>query len=632
MAREVLFQPAGVASNPFSGGQRVGAAIGRLGAQLDQQHRRAQAESLSGAVADMRVNTARLSSEFEDDPVGFENAHKAYFDGAVQGVPGGVRERYQEASGRDRELALVGIREKAQKRLEEREAASALEGFNGLRDQAIEAARVGDLEFIDGSRADIADLLSEMGLSETKIVQALDKFDDDIFRQGVLGSYETSDDKAGFIEAFSKRKDIPTEEQNQLIGVMQGMQRQQNAIDLAVNAEELEQAEFEKAAKASNLSIEVDRGQASYGEIDQAFFDETITGKERASMYAKLDGINKAKGDSALAMADVVEALEGGTPLDPKNPDHQKALDKIARAAGDYSELDAGGKDAVADLVQRAGIVPDSFRSYARRHLRHSDPEAAANAADFIDRIENKSPQALSDLPKDERAFARLVNESISAGMDPQTAVELTNERVFNVTAAQRAERSTKFVEDFKSDNADALDDEFGGTFSPDVPVGMQTEYDLLTEQYYTRTGEIDSARELALADVNGTWAETDIEGNSRYMKYPPEKMYDIPADVLKDQLGADTLDQEVRLIADGQTARSAKGTASWLIQVRREDGMWEPLRDGNVPFRWMPDAEAYQAEVEKEVFQDQEVKIMRRRAVREAYESAYGDPLAPNP
>ena len=413
-------------------------------------------------------------------------------------------------------------------------------------------------------------------------------------------------ERMDLLQSDAKRLEVIPADQRALL-----LQRAQLDRLAEVKAEEDARSEA-LAGAASDLEIAVSRGQAAYPEIEAAFEAGVITAAKRTQLTKNADARIQASADETLAYARLANALSGGPPLDPKDKHNQDAVDRMVMASVEnYAALDGGERDALTNVIVQTGIIPDSLRSHVRANLRG---EGAVEAADFLGRIEEAAPQVVQDLPRDERAFAKLLNDSIRAGMDPERAVEATRKRVFERTVTDEENRAQRFDKSFKGDNDNFLEDEVDSRssfiFEPDIPIALQAENDLLVQQYFELTDDIEASRALAANDLFSVWGETEINGEKQLMKYAPEVVYGLPPEEIERQISEDFFGASPIIWFDEETARNQ----TYTVVVPREDGLHEVIRneDGNI-LRWKPDTEAYRKQLEEE---DERFMGMARKAV----------------
>lgn len=125
--------------------------------------------------------------------------------------------------------------------------------------------------------------------------------------------------------------------------------------------------------------------------------------------------------------------------------------------------------------------------------------------------------------------------------------------------------------------------------WDPDVEIHdrMAGEFNMLVEEIFAKTGDVDVARNSALATLRRTWGVTSI-GGRRWQKYAPEAVYANAAgiDWIHEQIREDleslevipkiTEEEPIRLEPDFLTAR--EGLPTYVAMALDEHGAWAPL------------------------------------------------------
>ena len=62
----------------------------------------------------------------------------------------------------------------------------------------------------------------------------------------------------------------------------------------------------------------------------------------------------------------------------------------------------------------------------------------------------------------------------------------------------------------------------YGNTAAPSAPTAARAEYDGLVQEFYSRTGKLDQAQDLAFQQIQKTWRPTTINGDKEVMKFGP--------------------------------------------------------------------------------------------------------------
>lgn len=361
----------------------------------------------------------------------------------------------------------------------------------------------------------------------------------------------------------------------------------------------------------SDFEIALDDGKKGYTDIEQAYADGNLEPRERTRLTLKLNGKMKDEREAQDRIGLVANVLGGAGVLDPKNSDHRKAADDyFARV------LLPSLKDQPADVTfneiakysSRVGIIPETARGMIRGGLRAGNDETAYAAADLVERVAARNPQALNDLNDEDLALGHTIMAQVRAGAEPAAAITRARQAL-TMPANERKLLGERYKADkLPEKNASWLRSEAtGGWFSSlpgQAPTALEAEFqDAVRFAYENRTGgDIDAARKLVMSDMRRIWAVTEIGGRARWMKYAPEAVYapDGNAAWIDEQLRSDVgelADAKTKLFlqADDRTAREydlRSGAARPSYQVWRvaDNGELSPLLKDGKPVRFQPD------------------------------------------
>jgi hypothetical protein len=321
-------------------------------------------------------------------------------------------------------------------------------------------------------------------------------------------------------------------------------------------------------------------------------------------LSSALSGIERAEREGAkrgLSLEAARQAYEAGAPLDPQKADVKKGVGQLFSALTD--NVPPGSSEYVnraTDVTAKVGVAPDPAISWARSSLVGGDAKSAAQAADLISRLDTANPRAVPyALDGKTKAIANTINEAVSSGTDPQTAVDMARKN------AALGDADVKTLnERWKSAKADAgqasalqgrLSDDprfKPGLFTsvPQVPLAMQSEFDALTKDYYRYTGgDVKQARDLAAQDLAHTWGVSEVNGKREIMAYAPEAMFpgltpaeirDDIANTVKSEKALEGTDaQKVQLVMDPRRTARTRGS-EWNLSAPDEHGLMTVLKD----------------------------------------------------
>lgn len=237
--------------------------------------------------------------------------------------------------------------------------------------------------------------------------------------------------------------------------------------------------------------------------------------------------------------------IAGDEPVDPDSKDDQKTLDKVVEATDIPARLGEADPRAAGQLtafVKQTGYVPDAAVSQLRATSTNGSPEQKVFALETASNLMREKPGALEGTEKSRalRDDAQLYETlTLDAG--------LASDEALRRIAELRTPEFSKRKEALKKELAE------GGTTSPIsqlTPGDIAADYDgwfssapelggsprqasvvfdtyrELVKDHYVRTGDIDVAKAMAKKDLKRTYDVSEVTGNRRLLRHPPEAYY----------------------------------------------------------------------------------------------------------
>jgi hypothetical protein len=339
------------------------------------------------------------------------------------------------------------------------------------------------------------------------------------------------------------------------------------------------------------------------GAIPEAFTHLSDDDKQKA-----LKGIEgwlktRARADQIISGQDVA---------DPDNKDDRVAVDFVIDKSGlneRLSNMDPTSVPHLTITVETTGIIPDSSMSTLRSMAANGSPEEREFALQTTANLLKQKPGILEgksggkELRDDARKFSSYV---LAGGLTPEDALkrvdETKTEEFRNKEAALGAEATT-LAGTLKPEE---LTNAFDGFFTAEPELGatrtrgaiMFAAFKENFKFHFTKTGDEEVAKNLAMDDVRQTYNVSAVTGTNRLMKHPPEKYYQkidgshdyfmkqLKEDVTK-RVGRDVEIDEIFIEAVPQTdsdirvGRLPRYGVSWLTEDGKLDtapGMvWKP-------------------------------------------------------
>lgn len=472
------------------------------------------------------------------------------------------------------------------------------------------------------------------------------KFDDVVFRQGAdaaingtplpkpadagtqLASLGATD-ATGTVPATPQAGGQPSE-----LAMLLGGDDRQTLLDAATRqlgaernraqADQDKQLAAVRAQTEADLGVKLERGEASYTDLDLARQNGSISPSFWSTQTQALDKQNAENATNAQLMAKADMAGKGGVPLDPKNPGDVKGLNMLFNAtAATWKDLppDQAMAAALAFTIQK-GLVPEKVQSMVRGGLRSGDPNQAILAADTLQQMRNANPQLLNDFSQEDIRLGNLIDTYTSDGVPPAKAVEMANASM-NVNEVDRKARDAdydaqrgKTPADQQASDQKWLSAQVPGTASwyqfwrsnPEVGSVARGEFDNLSRLEFERTGDLEASRKTAMDYMNRVWGVTQVAGPARLQKFAPERFYGIPnlspddnAKWMNEQLLSDVgkgamqdpsnpLSVDRLMVTPDPTRTDDQGRPTYQVSVKGADGLLYAVtgKDGK-PLPWTP-------------------------------------------
>lgn len=380
-----------------------------------------------------------------------------------------------------------------------------------------------------------------------------------------------------------------------------------------------------------NISSEID----PLFEMNRGTFEKT-----RNYMEAEIKSILREQA-KVQSVDNFQQKLDGSFLIDPNNKGDRKQVntyfDNVTAPQLDGVEP-VERNEIIVNFVKRAGVLPDQVKSILRSTMRNGSVENQAMSADLISMLQESKPQALEELDGKDVAYALLLTKNIRGGLLPEEAVAIT-QNAFNPVQADLVSLRKKDFRDLEND-IDAENDlrdefskrEWATLFinQTELPIDKQSsdqariDYINIYENQYILTGDIDVAKDRATTIIGRQYGLTNISGNPRVMKYPPENYYAVEGlntDWMHKQLvsdikattGINVTRHDIALVPDVKTARevAAKVDPSYSVLIRNEKGEYSPVQKDNRLMRFKFDSSVVVAEHNASVKEEQEKMLI---------------------
>lgn len=237
--------------------------------------------------------------------------------------------------------------------------------------------------------------------------------------------------------------------------------------------------------------------------------------------------------------------IAGDEPVDPDSKDDQKTLDKVMDATGIPARLGEADPVAAGQLtafVKKTGYVPDAAISQLRATSTNGTPEQKIFALETAANLMREKPGALEGTEKskalrdDANLYATL---TLDAGLDANAALQ----RIADLRAPEFAKRKEALRKELAEGGSTSpisqltpgdITSDYDGWFSSAPELGgspaqaavVFDTYRELVKDHYVRTGDIEVAKSMAKKDLKRTYDVSEVTGNRRLIRHPPEKYY----------------------------------------------------------------------------------------------------------
>lgn len=362
--------------------------------------------------------------------------------------------------------------------------------------------------------------------------------------------------------------------------------------------------------------------KGTLGQVETLWNSGALTATEYASLTSRVQGNRAEQAKAAAAIPQMETLIAGGLPLDPTDTKHMKALSAaFVRDSAGVAPGSAQWRDVALAYGVKTSVIPKEATSWADRALRSNDPKLAAQAAEFVSLAELQTPTQAFD--KYTKTRANIINGQVSAGVAPalaiahadtimqkdQRVVDLRHKEYDKLTGPNGTSPQSMLESQISNDLALSI----GRNPSVSVHDSLVPDFDTMTRDYYTLTGDLKKSQQLAIADIKKVYGVSEVNGTKELTLAPVEKFGLDPKEVRTNlgewlatnpQADGSTVDDLI-VVADSVTMKAVSGAAdgqalkpSWL--VINKSGSPVLSKDG-VPQRFhMPEGEEAQALAEQ--------------------------------
>lgn len=390
-------------------------------------------------------------------------------------------------------------------------------------------------------------------------------------------------DKSAVLQAFEKQREEYTKFQGQL-----------HANDIASVDQQLVQGTGTlKGVGAYGPAIESTiRSQYNQGWISP----EAMQARMVQARRNELVGTQTDAGNQLID-----DAVHNHTGLDPSDKATVKATGPYFDAHMQLNNTPYGTPGyavSAASFTHTTNIVPPTVKANIRVGLLSNDPDQVAYAARLSDELKKANPQAalFDDSEPKLQSLSSIVVDNLNAGASSQQALAMATKQV-DVTPEQKKIREDDYSAALKKASSDkpeqvstlALQSRLNAAFAPHfwqgaapaAPVAMRAEFDSLTRQFYTQTGDLGKAQDLASGQLLKSWGPSKVNGQPELMKWPvPDSDVARVRQNVEDTAKANNYQGDpnhVTLVPASGLTDPSQGRF-WQLHYTDKDGVEEPL------------------------------------------------------
>jgi len=306
--------------------------------------------------------------------------------------------------------------------------------------------------------------------------------------------------------------------------------------------------------------------------------DRILTPQARNSLLVRYDSANRELVKQQRFRARFDDPGAGS--FNPFDAEDRKGVDAVFRELG-------GDKAALAAVIQRTGMVPNSVATKMRGDLVSNDPTRVEAALQWTTGLIARNPKIFAGTTGHEefdKAALKFQNDVEEFGFTSKEATKryidsLTPEYKQRVAAKIKGEdlndivKKKLVVDDLRS----TFDDSFLGwrrnpviAFEPKTRKAMFEDYEQLFREFYLEGGDVAEAKSLAQRQLKRVWGVTSVSGANVVMRYAPEqapayhgiddisrKIADQAIAAVKEETGQDITRAQLRLspVPGGRTS-----------------------------------------------------------------------------
>ncbi len=393
----------------------------------------------------------------------------------------------------------------------------------------------------------------------------------------------------------------------------------------------IKQGNQEEEAMVLNRELEIFKGSTSQLQLDEDFEKGLYGIKEYIGLSNKLR--TKENTDSLISdsITRVNERQKLGIPFDTTDTQTKKDLNSYYENIVAPTLTKENVDELVSIFVDKFAFIPDKVKSDLMAGLHNGSDNEVVKASRMIDSLTTNNPQLSRQFSTtNDMARAMLISKSVSAGMEPETAVKAADNMIVQKGTVQQDLKRKEF-KDSKPSFSQGKITSFFVDDPNSVPAAMKDDWRTLYENYATNLNmSLDDASDLAYKIINSQWGLTKegtsfstATGEPKYMKHAPEKYYNqqgLDPNWMEEQLKDDVtlIDSEIKdydISIDPDTIGTE--TPGYFINYLSKDGIPLMLRGKDDKLLlWRPDINSSGNVVNQIKVKDESFKDIKRGSI----------------
>ncbi len=279
--------------------------------------------------------------------------------------------------------------------------------------------------------------------------------------------------------------------------------------------------------------IELDLVQSPRSVTEEAILDETgLSDSQKATLLKKRKDAIKEYDDTQNAVSLYAQGVQGNA----LSTDDRKSVDAVWKDIAPQP-TDENYAISALSVVRQRGILPGPVLEGIRGTILQGDVEGTANMLDLASAASDLNNQSLAGRggSTDVRNAVAEYNHFLKLGFSKDAAAQ----KVIQARDPNRVETAIpkevqKKVDAISaSDVENIYDESFTDLFTSDPTLGpavseqrLVGEYREIFSEHYQQTGDVETARARADAQMKRTYNVSEATGKPVIMRYPPEAYY----------------------------------------------------------------------------------------------------------